>query len=61
MGGEPKRCEEKNLFSLPDNILGILWSQWLSVHDFFLIVVIIIIIFLIFVIIITLPVTLAVF
>jgi len=34
MGGEPRRSEEKNLFSLPENILGCLWSQWLSVHDF---------------------------
>ena len=32
--GEPRRSEEKNLFSLPENIFGILWSQWLSVHDF---------------------------
>jgi hypothetical protein len=34
MMGEPRRSEDYNLYSLPDNILGFLCSWWLSVDDF---------------------------
>jgi hypothetical protein len=35
MMGEPRRSEDYNLFSLPDNILGFLCSWWLSVNGLF--------------------------